>query len=239
VVEGKLQHQERGTSVLVDRVRRIGMDEAAGELFDKNNGKQYERLLENYLPDIRILSRYRFGEGAETNFEEEPEPFDEFEEPEDALWRVGLDLDEDNQAGTFLVEEPEMPVDPPDIEVETPQQIPEAAPKTAAPMPSPADNIPLAKEVTVVERRVLVVQIAKEEAPDRITRKIHQLHGWLGSHPGEDQFAFQFFAEGSWREYVFPNESVQISQSLLDQLGGFLEKNSYSIRTERFEIPDE
>ena len=84
-----------------------------------------------------------------------------------------------------------------------------------------------------------MVQIAKEEPPDRITRKVHQLHGWLGSHPGEDQFAFQFFAEGSWREYVFPNESVQISQSLLDQLNGLVEKGSFFIRTEKFEIRDE
>ncbi len=35
VVEGKLQHQERGTSVLVDNVRRNEVDDAVGELFNQ------------------------------------------------------------------------------------------------------------------------------------------------------------------------------------------------------------
>jgi len=239
VVEGKLQHQERGTSVLVDRVSRIGMDDTAGELFNQNSGKQYERLLENYLPDIRLLSRYRVGEAAEANQVEESEQLDEFEEDEDELWRVGFDLDDDNQAGTFSVEEPEILEHPSQLANDIPDPIPEAEAQTPLPPQVPANYQPATDSVSVVERRVLVVQIAKEEPPDRITRKVHQLHGWLGSHPGEDQFAFQFFAEGRWREYVFPNESVQISQSLLDQLNGLVEKGSFFIRTERFEITDE
>jgi DNA polymerase-3 subunit alpha len=239
VVEGKLQHQERGTSVLVDRVRRIGVDDSVGELLNQNSGKQYERMLENYLPDIRLLSRYRFGEGEGTNLEEELKPLDEFEEPEDELWRVGLDLDEETQAATFLVEEPEIPDDPVETEPETPQQIQESEPQASAPPQAPEGNMPALNAISVVERRVLVVQIAREEAPERITRKIHQLHGWLGSHPGEDQFAFQFFAEGRWRECVFPNESVAITQTLLDQLNGYVENSTFYIREERFEIQDE
>ena len=239
VVEGKLQHQERGTSVLVDRVRRIGMDDSVGELFNQNSGKQYERMLENYLPDIRLLSRYRFGEAAELNPEVEPEPLEEFEEPEDALWRVGLDLDEEMQAETYLVEEPEMPEAPPHFEVETYAPVPESEPQLSVDTLEQVKKQPIADAVSVVERRVLVVQIAKDEAPERITRKIHHLHGWLGSHPGEDQFAFQFFSEGSWHEYVFPNDSVQISDSLLNQLNAFVEENSFFIRKERFEIRDE
>ena len=239
VVEGKLQHQERGTSVLVDRVRRIGMDDSVGELFNQNSGKQYERMLENYLPDIRLLSRYRFGEAAELNPEVEPEPLEEFEEPEDALWRVGLDLDEEMQAETYLVEEPEMPEAPPHFEIETYAPVPESEPQLSVDTPEQVKKQPIADAVSVVERRVLVVQIAKDEAPERITRKIHHLHGWLGSHPGEDQFAFQFFSEGSWHEYVFPNDSVQISDSLLNQLNAFVEENSFFIRKERFEIRDE
>jgi len=210
-----------------------------GNCLTKTAAKQYERLLENYLPDIHLLSRYRVGEAAEANRVEEPQQLDDFEEEEDELWRVGFDLDDDNQAGTFLVEEPEILEDPPQLENEIPDPIPEAEAQTPLPPQAPADYQPAADLVSVVERRVLVVQIAKDEPPDRITRKVHQLHGWLGSHPGEDQFAFQFFAEGSWREYVFPNESVQISQSLLDQLNGLVEKGSFYVRTERFEIRDE
>jgi DNA polymerase-3 subunit alpha len=239
VVEGKLQHQERGTSVLVDNVRRIGVDDAVGELFNQNSGRQYERLLENYLPDIRLLSRYRVGKAGEPDLEEELEPLEELDEPDDELWEVGLDLDEEPPAEIFLVEEPETPEDAPHPEAEILHQNLEITVQTAAPTPSSANHTTALKEVRVVERRVLVVQIAKDEAPDRITRKIHHLHGWLGSHPGDDQFAFQFFAEGRWREYVFPNESVQISQHLLDQLDGFLEKDSFSIRKERFEIQDD
>jgi hypothetical protein len=150
-----------------------------------------------------------------------------------------LDLGQGPPAEIFLVEEPETPEDAPYPEVEILHQNLEITAQTAAPTPSSANHTTALKEVRVVERRVLVVQIAKDEAPDRITRKIHHLHGWLGSHPGDDQFAFQFFAEGRWREYVFPNESVQISQHLLDQLDGFLEKDSFSIRKERFEIQDD
>lgn len=84
-----------------------------------------------------------------------------------------------------------------------------------------------------------MVQIAKDETPDRINRKVHQLHGWLGSHPGEDQFAFQFFAEGAWRECVFPNESVAITQTLLDQLHNFAEKSTFYVRIERFAIQND
>ncbi len=239
VVEGKLQHQERGTSVLVDRVRRIGMDETAGELYNQNSGKQYERLLENYLPDMRLLSRYRFGENTEPNSEEVSEPIEEFEEPEDELWRVELDLDEESQAESFLLEEPQIPESQPSHEAESQLQPTEEDPQAVAELLAPLNHVLVVNAVSVVERRVLVVQIAKEEAPERITRKIHQLHGWLGSHPGEDQFAFQFFADGRWQEYVFPNESVQISDGLLSQLNAFVEESSYFIRTERFEIRDE
>ena len=150
-----------------------------------------------------------------------------------------MDLDEETQTVTFLVEEPEVPGEQAQHEVETPMEPLASEPEISVAPPLLVNNRQVATTVSVVERRVLVVQIAKDEAPDRITRKIHQLHGWLGSHPGEDQFAFQFFSEGSWHEYVFPNDTVQISQSLLDQLDGFVEKFSFFIRTERFEIRDE
>lgn len=239
VVEGKLQHQERGTSVLADRVRRIGMDESTGEVINQNSGKQYERVLENYLPDIRLLSRYRVGENPEPKPAEESEPLEEFEEPEDELWRVGLDLDEETPGETFLADPPELPDDPVTLEPELTQKDPETAPQTPTFVSTTVSSTFVESTVSIIERRVLVVQIAKDEAPERITRKIHHLHGWLGSHPGEDQFAFQFYAEGRWQEYVFPNESVQISESLLNQLNAFVEENSFFIRTERFEVRNE
>lgn len=239
VVEGKLQHQERGTSVLADRVRRIGMDESTGEVINQNSGKQYERVLENYLPDIRLLSRYRVGEDLDPKPAEESEPLEEFEEPEDELWRVGLDLDEETPGETFLADPPELPDDPVTLEPELQQKDPETAPQTPTFVSATMSSTFVESTVSIVERRVLVVQIAKDEAPERITRKIHHLHGWLGSHPGEDQFAFQFYAEGRWQEYVFPNESVQISESLLNQLNAFVEENSFFIRTERFEVRNE
>lgn len=239
VVEGKLQHQERGTSVLADRVRRIGMDESTGEVINQNSGKQYERMLENYLPDIRLLSRYRVGEDLDPKPAEESELLEEFEEPEDELWRVGLDLDEETTGETFLADPPELPDDPVTLEPELQQKDPETAPQTPTFVSATMSSTFVESTVSIVERRVLVVQIARDEAPERITRKIHHLHGWLGSHPGEDQFAFQFYAEGRWQEYVFPNESVQISESLLNQLNAFVEENSFFIRTERFEVRNE
>ena len=239
VVEGKLQHQERGTSVLADRVRRIGMDESTGEVINQNSGKQYERMLENYLPDIRLLSRYRVGEDLDPKPAEESELLEEFEEPEDELWRVGLDLDEETTGETFLADPPELPDDPVTLEPELQQKDPETAPQTPTFVSTTESSTFVESTMSIVERRVLVVQIAKDEAPERITRKIHHLHGWLGSHPGEDQFACQFYAEGRWQEYVFPNESVQISESLLNQLNAFVEENSFFIRTERFEVRNE
>lgn len=239
VVEGKLQHQERGTSVLADRVRRIGVDDSTGEVINQNSGKQYERMLEKYLPDIRLLSRYRVGDSPLTNQEEVLEPLEESEDPEDELWRVGLDLDEESQAGDFLVEEPDMLEEAAYREPVTLQPTPEAEPPQVPQEPEGLRDTPILRKVRVVERRVLVVQIARDEAPERLTRTIHHLHGWLGSHPGEDKFVFQIFTEGRWRECVFPNESVQISDNLLHQLTTFVEENSFFIRTERFEIQDE
>ena len=241
VVEGKLQHQERGTSVLADKIRRIGVDDAAAELYNQNSGKQYERLLEHYLPDIRVLSRYRFGgeAGEDPPFEESDLP-DDFDEPEDEAWRVGFDLDEGMPEEQFLTEEPGTLEEPSLVESENPAQTSEPEPGFPAAEPSTVEmTASAAVTVTVVERKVLVVKIDPDQDSDRITRKIQQLHGWLGSHPGEDQFAFRFFDQGNWHEYGFPNESVQITDMLLDQLSRFVEKDSFFIRTERFEVPND
>lgn len=241
VVEGKLQHQERGTSVLADKIRRIGVDDAAAELYNQNSSKQYERLLEHYLPDIRVLSRYRFGgeAGEDPPFEESDLP-DDFDEPEDEAWRVGFDLDEGMPEEQFLTEEPGTLEEPPLVESENPAQTSEPEPGFPAAEPSTVEmTASAAVTVTVVERKVLVVKIDPDQDSDRITRKIQQLHGWLGSHPGEDQFAFRFFDQGNWHEYGFPNESVQITDMLLDQLSRFVEKDSFFIRTERFEVPND
>ena len=241
VVEGKLQHQERGTSVLADKIRRIGVDDAAAELYNQNSSKQYERLLEHYLPDIRVLSRYRFGgeAGEDPPFEESDLP-DDFDEPEDEAWRVGFDLDEGMPEEQFLTEEPGTLEEPSLVESENPAQTSEPEPGFPAAEPSTVEmSASAAVTVTVVERRVLVVKIDPDQDSDRITRKIQQLHGWLGSHPGEDQFAFRFFDQGNWHEYGFPNESVQITDMLLDQLSRFVEKDSFFIRTERFEVPND
>ena len=150
-----------------------------------------------------------------------------------------MDLDEETPGETFLADPPELPDDPVTLEPELQQKDPETAPQTPTFVSTTVSSTFVESTVSIVERRVLVVQIAKDEAPERITRKIHHLHGWLGSHPGEDQFAFQFYAEGRWQEYVFPNESVQISESLLNQLNAFVEENSFFIRTERFEVRNE
>ena len=243
VVEGKLQHQDRGTSVLADRVRRIAVDGSTGELINHNNGKQYERMLENYLPDIRLLSRYRFSGSFEPLHEDAPELVEGLDDPEDELWRVGLDLDEDAQADSFLLGEPEMPDDIAELEPQ-PQPQPQQKAVEAAALPTEIEagldtGRTMTEDVRVVERRLLVVRIPKDGDPERVTRKINQLHGWLGSHPGEDQFAFQFFAAGQWKEYVFPNESVQISESLLRELTKLVENGNISVRTERYEIKDE
>ncbi len=66
----------------------------------------------------------------------------------------------------------------------------------------------------MVERRVLVVQIAKDEAPERITRKIHHLHGWLVSHPGRRPvLLFNFLPREGGREYVFHMKACKSATS--------------------------
>lgn len=238
VVEGKLQHQERGTSVLADRVRRIGMDESTGEVINQNSGKQYERMLENYLPDIRLLSRYRVGEDSD------PKPAEEFElleELENRKMNYGGSAgirDEETTGETFLADPPELPDDPVTLEPELQQKDPETAPQTPTFVSATMNSTSVESTVSIVEAGFGGAD-RQGRSPERITRKIHHLHGWLGSHPGEDQSAFQFYAEGRWQEYVFPNESVQISESLLNQLNAFVEENSFFIRTERFEVRNE
>ncbi|MDI9530168.1 MAG: hypothetical protein QM231_00300 [Chloroflexota bacterium] len=149
-------------------------------------------------------------------------------------------MDEGTLAEQFLTEEPDIPKEPPLVESENPAQASEHEPGFPAAEPSTVEmSASAAVTVTVVERKVLVVKIDPDQDSDRITRKIQQLHGWLGSHPGEDQFAFRFFDQGNWHEYGFPNESVQITDMLLDQLSRFVEKDSFFIRTERFEVPND
>ncbi len=236
VIEGKLQHQDRGTSILADKVRRIGVGENGPEgSFDPNSGKHYENLLENYLPNIRLLSRYRLNGSEEPNADEDNAPLDELGELEDELWKVGLDLDEDESEMTFLSDEPELPVETPQAE----ETLPKLNVKTGSPDPEPtkaeSSVQPKTNGTVSVKRRVLVVQIDREETPERVMRKVHQLHGWLGSYPGDDQFVFQFFSEGAWRECVFPNDSVAISQSLLVQLKKLAEESTIYVREERFD----
>ena len=59
VIEGKMQHQERGDSIIADAVARIEVDE---NLAPPTTSQEtlFEKLLDNYLPDMRKLSRYRY-----------------------------------------------------------------------------------------------------------------------------------------------------------------------------------
>ena len=236
VIDGKLNQTQRGTSVIAQKVRRIVLDRNGTEgLFDQNGGKQYERLLENYLPDIRLLSRYRYGEGAQEMAEENDEPLDDLEEPEDELWRVGLDLDEESADAGFVPEEPFETAD-------LPQPVVEPSERTnPGPMESEDDGVGRRASAQTlgsgtVEKRLLVVRIDKQETSERVIRKMELLHGWLGSHPGEDQFAFQCFLNGQWKECYFPNESVDISVSLLNELRGLAKDCTVDVRIDRFKM---
>ena len=60
VIEGKMQHQERGDSILADSVSRIQVDESLAEKQAPSQDSLFEKALLAYLPDIRTLSRYAY-----------------------------------------------------------------------------------------------------------------------------------------------------------------------------------
>ena len=106
VVNGKVDHKENGVAILVDSLTRINQDERGAEPNHQNQGPFYDQVLEKYLPDIRILSRYAYPNPGEVANSEQPEvPEDatlrEVEEAEGPEWS----LDEGDAFPTFSNEE--------------------------------------------------------------------------------------------------------------------------------------
>ena len=60
VIEGKMQHQERGDSILADSVSRIQVDENLADALSPGQESNFEKVLLGYLPNIRALSRYAY-----------------------------------------------------------------------------------------------------------------------------------------------------------------------------------
>ncbi|HHV05173.1 MAG TPA: DNA polymerase III subunit alpha [Anaerolineaceae bacterium] len=113
VVEGKMQHQERGDSVIANSVSRIQVDDAISEAFAAEQGTDFEKILESYLPDMRALARYKYPpNGSETEQTDEQVPWDSEDDERDdpfddeMMWNVTEELsdtqfDLDDPLGTF------------------------------------------------------------------------------------------------------------------------------------------
>ena len=88
IIEGKMQHQERGDSIIADLVSRIEVDETISETITANQDTAFEQVLDGYLPDIRILSRYKYPLNGNSGSENSPIPE---QNADDSTIKDGLD----------------------------------------------------------------------------------------------------------------------------------------------------
>ncbi len=98
---------------------------------------------------------------------------------------------------------------------------------SAAPVPSP-----ILQEAAVVEvepspeealpephQPDLVINISSCGELEKDLRRIRNIYGYLCSHPGDGHFAFHIAERDSVFALDFPNDRVELSQTLMDGLG--------------------
>ena len=214
LVQGKADPREQGTTVKADRVTRLKEEDAQSQSTDRNKGPFYDQLIERYLPDMRALRKYAWQEPGSGGPDDLPpsdsmadEPFEFLKEPE---WE-----DDGNRLmeAVFAYSAPDPMADLPE--------------DSAAPVPSP-----ILQEAAVVEvepspeealpephQPDLVINISSCGELEKDLRRIRNIYGYLCSHPGDGHFAFHIAERDSVFALDFPNDRVELSQTLMDGLG--------------------
>ena len=214
LVQGKADPREQGTTVKADRVTRLKEEDAQSQSTDRNKGPFYDQLIERYLPDMRALRKYAWQEPGSSGPDDPPpsdsmadESIEFLEEPE---WE-----DDGNRLmeAVFAYSAPDPMADLPE--------------DSAAPVPSP-----ILQEAAVVEvepspeealpephQPDLVINISSCGELEKDLRRIRNIYGYLCSHPGDGHFAFHIAERDSVFALDFPNDRVELSQTLMDGLG--------------------
>ena len=214
LVQGKADPREQGTTVKADRVTRLKEEDAQSQSTDRNKGPFYDQLIERYLPDMRALRKYAWQEPGSGGPDDLPpsdsmadEPFEFLEEPE---WE-----DDGNRLmeAVFAYSAPDPMADlPEDSAAPVPSPIlPEAA--VAEVEPSPEEALPEPHQPD------LVINISSCGELEKDLRRIRNIYGYLCSHPGDGHFAFHIAERDSVFALDFPNDRVELSQTLMDGLG--------------------
>ncbi len=268
VIEGKMQHQERGDSIIGDSISRIAVDENIAETLAPNQSTQFEKIMLSYLPDIRVLSRYAYrpngGSAPEDDDDWQDESPFEDELDQDLPWLEDLDdpyIDLDDPLGTFRDQEesafineayhaPKTSQKPTSSNLSIAEtQVPQsqnAKPDTEQPSeldhksedekveniaqdPEPENAMPDFEIDTIIfedeflphteEPTRLLVTIEPCGDTERDLRHITHVYNLIRSYPGNDQFSFRIPSKGKKTEIVFfPNDGVQVSEPLLEEL---------------------
>lgn len=214
LVQGKADPREQGTTVKADRVTRLKEEDAQSQSTDRNKGPFYDQLIERYLPDMRALRKYTWQEPGSGGPDDLPpsdsmadEPFEFLEEPE---WE-----DDGNRLmeAVFAYSAPDPMAElPEDSAAPVPSPIlPEAA--VAEVEPSPEEALPEPHQPD------LVINISSCGELEKDLRRIRNIYGYLCSHPGDGHFAFHIAERDSVFALDFPNDRVELSQTLMDGLG--------------------
>ena len=237
VVKGKVDHRSNGMSILVDEVTRVVTDSLQmPEADSRNQGRYYEQVLNRYLPDITVLSRYAHqpevpAEQAE-NKRESDDPSELLEEPE---WEFGEDpadyLYENAAKSNEVQEAPEAQINN-WVETTAPTFLDVVDEQEHRSEESP-DNGALShsQPALVVENEPqLIVTIHPCGEKTRDLRHIRQLHGLLVSHPGHYHFAFAVSEGGENYMIEFPNDTTDINDEVLKDLDHYVGAENVTIR---------
>jgi len=249
IVRGNADAREQGVSVKVDSITRVETD-GLGESFSDSRfgGPDFELMLEKFLPNMRVLSRYAYNDSVQPDVADEEETRNDLEESFDYIDEDGVGMEEGSSGGVAWEEmtgveaegleawAPEVEDVPDPAADENPprEETGGASPSLLAGFTAEAAAAEPAMTVTVVEtvvaenttfsmepqvpRKLLIIHLDGENDIPREYRKLNHIHGLLISRPGDMPFSFQFVERDEPLRIVFPNDRTHWCEELRQQL---------------------
>lgn len=259
LIQGKMQHKERGDSILADTVARIQVDETDTNALNTNQAQNFEKILVSYLPDLRILSRYKYPPNGSTphshldedfsyeenrSHEEDPDqdipwfetdelsdPYYDMDDPISTLKSMEDDFLQDTLHHASISEHS----DQSNLNDEDSRAARETYASSIRESPASFDLDTLIFDDDLEDNahscQRLLITIKGCGDRDRDLRHIGHIYGVLQSHPGNDQFSFRL--PGKPKEYeilFFPNNGINIDEGLLKKLRKILGEENVSIK---------
>lgn len=216
-VQGKADPRDQGVQILVDKITRLRDADAQMPANNRNKGPFYEQLIERYLPNMRVLSRFAWHPMGDLPLAaEELEELNDFDIPldlpEEPEWE-----DERSQVMERVLSydlAPELEDLPETQMIESPGL--ELGSMTAD---EPAATIELEPDLptdqqTKIVQPDLVITISSCGEPEKDLRRIRNMYGYLCSHPGDGRFAFHISEHDNIFVLEFPNDRIELSETL-------------------------